>query len=256
MYTSKPHLTIAIKRHRSPSPPPYYAPKRLRTSIPVRFLVLSDTHDAELPSTFPPCDVVLHCGDTTENGTPESISKALQNLGKIDAELKLVIAGNHEISLDRDYYLSEGGSPTDVEKARALVATGAASEASKNGARFLEEGLHTFTLTSGATFTIYASAFTPSYGSSGFQYPSTEDRFNASKFTPSWGVNVGTEMSIIPSHVDIVMTHGPAKYILDSTSDGQSAGCEHLRRAIERVRPKLFCFGARALRIWSAKIKI
>ena len=38
------------------------------------------------------------------------------------------------------------------------------------------------------------------------------------------------------------MTHGPPKYILDMI-DGQSAGCEHLRRAISRVRPRLHCFG-------------
>ena len=38
------------------------------------------------------------------------------------------------------------------------------------------------------------------------------------------------------------MTHGPPKYILDATPDGRSAGCEHSRRAIERVKPKLHCF--------------
>lgn len=61
--------------------------------------------------------------------------------------------------------------------------------------------------------------------------------------SPVWAKSTGTETSIVPANVDIVMTHGPAKYILDSTSDGQSAGCEHLRRAIGRLRPRLFCCG-------------
>jgi hypothetical protein len=39
------------------------------------------------------------------------------------------------------------------------------------------------------------------------------------------------------------MMHGLPRYILNATPDGRSAGCEHLRRAIERVKPKLHCFG-------------
>lgn len=39
------------------------------------------------------------------------------------------------------------------------------------------------------------------------------------------------------------MTHGPPQYILDSTPDGRSAGCEHLRRALERTKPTLHYFG-------------
>jgi hypothetical protein len=210
-------------------------------STPVRFLILSDTHGAELPANLPPCDVLLHCGDLTEDGTPESISSALQNLGKVKAELKLVIAGNHEISLDKLYWLSQGGTDAEAERALALVNPKQSSEASRNGVTFLWEGTYTFTLACGATFRIYVSPHTPVYGASAFQYPSSEDRFNSSG-TPLWATNVGTETSTIPDHVDIVMTHGPPKYILD-TIDGKSAGCEHLRHAIARVRPRLHCFG-------------
>ncbi|KAI4703028.1 hypothetical protein J4E81_001905 [Alternaria sp. BMP 2799] len=211
-------------------------------STPVRFLVLSDTHGAKLPENLPPCDVLLHCGDLTEDGTPDSISAALQTLGKVEAKLKLVIAGNHDISLDKLYWLSQGGTEADAERADATVSLDAGSEASKNGITFLKEGTHTFKLACGATFKIYASPYTPLYGASAFQYPSNEDRFNPSG-TPPWAKNVGTETSTIPNDVDIIMTHGPPKYILDTTSDDQSAGCEHLRRAIARAQPRLHCFG-------------
>jgi predicted MPP superfamily phosphohydrolase len=196
-----------------------------------------------LPASLPQCDVLLYCGDITEDGSPESIEKALQALGNIKAELKLMIAGNHEISMDKDYYLAEGGLPEDVEKTQKLFSPTSSSVASKSGITFLEEGTYTFTLSSGTSFTIYASPFTPKYGSSAFQYPTVEDRFNPAEYSHSWAQNVGTETSTIPENVDIVMTHGPPKYILDSTSDGRSAGCDHLRRAIERVKPKLHCFG-------------
>lgn len=231
------------KRARSPSPIPSLDSKRTRSTKPVRFLVLPDTHDADPPSSLPSCDVLLHCGDITEDGTPASISKALSSLGHIEAELKLVIAGNHEISLDKQYYTSQGGSATDVEESAALVWPEASSVAARNGVTFFHEGTHAFTLASGASFTVYASPFTSAYGSSAFQYQSNEDRYNSASATPAWAKNVSTEKSRIPDHVDIVMTHGPAKNILDGTGDGRSAVSEHLCRAIARVRPKLFCFG-------------
>ncbi|KNG47235.1 Metallo-dependent phosphatase [Stemphylium lycopersici] len=212
-------------------------------STPVRFLMLSDTHGTDLPQNLPPCDVLLHCGDLTEDGTPESISSALQNLGKVEARLKLVIAGNHEISLDKRYWLSQGGSEASSDRAHALISSDASSEASQNGITFLFEGTYTFNLPCGATFNIYASPYTPGFGTSAFQYTSSEDRFNHADTTPSWATNVGTALSIIPENVDIVMTHGPPKYILDETDNGDSAGCEHLRRAIARVQPRLHCFG-------------
>ena len=112
----------------------------------MRFLILSDTHSAHLPSTLPACDVLLHCGDTTADGTPPSISKALQSLGQIDAELKLVIAGTHEISLDKAHYTSESGSLEDANSARATTSRSPDSEASDNGVMHLQEGTHTFTL--------------------------------------------------------------------------------------------------------------
>jgi hypothetical protein len=124
-----------------------------------------------------------------------------------------------------------------------MVAPDASSKASKAGVTFLQEGTHTFTLSTGATFTIYSSPYTPSYESSGFQYPTNEDRYNPAGNSPSWAQSTGTKSSIIPADVGIFMTHGLPKYILDATPGGRTAGCEHLRRAMERVKPQLHCFG-------------
>ncbi|KAH7079225.1 Metallo-dependent phosphatase-like protein [Paraphoma chrysanthemicola] len=222
---------MSSKRTHSASPP--FSPVKrscleVRSRlVSVRFLVMSDTHSHRLPSRLPECDVLLHCGDMTEDGSPESIFEAIQAIANIQAELKLAIAGNHEISLDEGYYLDEGGNPKDIERAQEVV-----SAASENGVTFLGEGTHTFTLSSGATFNIYASPYTPQYGASAFQYATNEDRFNPSQTTPSWAKNVASSATKIPDN-----------YILDATADGRSAGCEHLRRALDRVRPKLHCFG-------------
>jgi Icc-related predicted phosphoesterase len=234
--------TVSTKRARSTSTSPCSCEKRSRLA-PTRFLIVSDTHDdTALSASHPYCDVLLHCGDLTENCSSASLSSAIKNLGAVKAELKLVIAGNHETSLDKDYHLSGGGEISEYEKSMDIVQ---GELAKATGVTFLQEGTHQFTLKSGATFRIFASPYTPADGlyAHAFQYPSEQDRFNPPSETLARGKNVSTEQSEIPHGVDIVMTHGPPKYILDNTADGRSAGCEHLRKAIARVRPKLHCFG-------------
>ena len=40
-----------------------------------------------------------------------------------------------------------------------------------------------------------------------------------------------------------MLTHGPPLNILDTTMDRLNVGCKHLLRAVERVKPRLHCFG-------------
>jgi predicted phosphodiesterase len=80
-------------------------------SKPVRFLVRSDTHnltltnDRSLPFRLsgPEADVVLQYGDLTENGSTEDLQNPIRMMRSIKAESRLIIAGNHDISLDREY---------------------------------------------------------------------------------------------------------------------------------------------------------
>ena len=77
-------------------------------TVTTSFLIISDTHnfqfgDAEKVSgafVHPPpkADVLLHCGDITSVGGLPSYERSLRMLGSIAAELKLVIAGNHDQS--------------------------------------------------------------------------------------------------------------------------------------------------------------
>jgi Icc-related predicted phosphoesterase len=219
----------------------------------VNFFIISDTHELELRSKGPfrlnapqeKIDVVLHCGDLTENGSVEGYQKALQLLGGIEAELKLVIAGNHEISLDKTYFLEEGGTQEIHEKALELM-TGQLAHDMK--VTYLPEGTHEFKLANGSKFSVYASPYTPRdslLSRSAFQYNTSDDRFSSSTAPrPDWATSTtGTDPSIIPADVDIVMTHGPPRYMLDETFDKRSAGCEHLWRAIVASKPLLHCFG-------------
>lgn len=133
--------------------------------IRTRFLIISDTHSS-LPSQndskddvayrppLPSADVLLHCGDLTMVGLFREYEKTLDMLESIDAKLKLVIAGNHDISLDEQYYTRKGPSMHRKEYDEHLpqkakqIWTG--ERARKAGVTYLEEGTHVFTLDNGA----------------------------------------------------------------------------------------------------------
>ena len=87
-------------------------------------------------------------------------------LASIDADLKLVIAGNHDISLDEQYYERKGphmhrrdGYDEDLP-AKAKAMWRGAQEA---GVTYLEEGTHDFTLQNGAKLRVRAHVNTHSY---------------------------------------------------------------------------------------------
>jgi Icc-related predicted phosphoesterase len=47
----------------------------------------------------------------------------------------------------------------------------------------------------------------------------------------------------IPSDLDILVTHTPPKGILDESSRGRSLGCPALAHEMQRLSPRLHCFG-------------
>ncbi|KAM3536431.1 hypothetical protein MY4038_000266 [Beauveria bassiana] len=218
----------------------------------IRFLVLSDTHDNAFPdlASLPAVDVVIHCGDLTMIGGMSNYRRALEFLAACPAEVKLVIPGNHDVSLDAKWWeenLDSDDEQDEPVRARALCTS---DDYTRRGVRLLDEGGHKVTLQDGRAFTVYASQYTPGFGGYAFGYDPDEDRFNGEKR--------------IPEEIDIVMTHGPPQlpslaspvgtsgpaYRLDlggehDNSDGkkQHLGCSRLWEAIARVRPKMHCFG-------------
>lgn len=213
----------------------------MSTKIFTRFLILSDTHGFDIQKNIgfplslplPKVDVVLHCGDLTQVGGLPEYRKAIRMLGSIDAELKLVIAGNHDLELDPNYDPDE---PDEHEKALSLW-TG--PEAIQAGITYLTEGSRSFTLNNGSKFTIYASPFQPEFGDWAFGYRHSEDRFN---IEAAAGCTSIAEYPV-PEGVDIMMTHGPPYGILDQVGDGRPLGCKNLLRAVRRAEPLVHCFG-------------
>ena len=223
------------------------------STIPTTFLILSDTHNfnfadsigssrlLQLPTT--PVDVLLHCGDLTQVDGVSSFKRALEMLGSLDAEIKLVIAGNHDLELDQQYWEAqrdEDGTPENAADHDLAMQTMTGPLADEAGVIFLNEGTHCFTLKNGASFTIYVSPYTPAFGNWAFAYKHHEDRFNKPHQLTNGATSIATHP--IPDAVDIVMTHGPPKGVLDWCPEG-NMGCQHLLQAIRRVKPKMHCFG-------------
>lgn len=132
--------------------------------VKTRFLVLSDTHasslsqsshnDAPYRQPLPSADVLLHCGDLTMVGHLDEYEKTMAMLESVDAELKLVIAGNHDISLDEVYYERMGrrmqGRWWDEALPRKAREMWTGQRAKEAGVTYLEEGSYTFLLKNGA----------------------------------------------------------------------------------------------------------
>lgn len=239
-----------------------------------RICLISDTHTLTpnpAPNTanpyrhpLPSAHILLHAGDITKVGLRAEHEVILAMLKDAPAELKIVVAGNHDITLDEEYYTrighyrhryrtdhtavsatagekTAGGEEGPVESVRAIKALWTSEEAMAAGIRYMEEGVQTFTLSNGVRFTVYASPYTPEFCQWAFAYERDTDRFNppreGAQFVP------GRPVPDYPG-VDIMLTHGPPYGILDQVVGSHaSVGCEHLFRAAERARPRLHVFG-------------
>lgn len=229
--------------------------------IKTRILILSDTHghspattraedDLSPTSDFclattgyreplPSADVALHCGDLTTRTTPWEFRRTVAMLRGLRAPLKIVIPGNHDRALDEAFWTSSqknssgyvmGKDPEYRREALELL-----EEAKTDGVVYIgEEGVYSFPLANGAVLRIYASPWTPEYGIWGFQYsPETGHDFQ------------------IPAGIDVAMTHGPPRDVLDLAGFAlpqysmrqEHAGCPDLFAAVARARPRVHCFG-------------
>jgi Calcineurin-like phosphoesterase len=221
------------------------------STISTRFLIISDTHNFEFEDTgparpfrlpVPEADVLIHCGDLTHRGGLSAYNKAFQMFSSIQAELKLVIAGNHDVSMDREYWQSHCYDDDNPKEHSLAMKMWTGQRAAEAGVTYLTEGISTHTLSNGAKFTIYASPYTPEFCGWAFAYERNQDRFNgAAQVTEGVASIAKTPIPDFPA-LDIMVTHGPPKGILDECLQGQK-GCEKLLRAVCRARPRMHCFG-------------
>lgn len=178
-------------------------------------VIVSDNHtnyDFEVPAPKEDVpSVLIHCGDFSYQGKPDEMIDFRDWLARQPHTHKLFIWGNHEKIEQQELYWRE--YLEEVDGVKCLHNT----EYTIDGLKF------------------FGSSFTPTFGRWAF----LKDDDQRKRY---W--------EIAPDDVDVLVTHGPPFGLLD-TVDGleiepgklEHLGCIHLRKYIERVKPKLACWG-------------
>ncbi|KAL2094011.1 hypothetical protein ACEWY4_011323 [Coilia grayii] len=203
-------------------PMPYDAPKPVGHT---RFVCVSDTHSRTDGIQMPHGDVLLHTGDFTELGLPSEVKKFNDWLDSLPYECKVVIAGNHELTFDKDL-MSEMMKQDHLRFPKLRHADYENVQSLLTNCIYLQDSETTVN-----GFRIYGSPWTPWFCDWGFNLPRGQallDKWNQ-----------------IPEGIDILMTHGPPLGFGDLIPRGkQRVGCVELLNTVQRrVRPKLHAFG-------------
>ncbi|KAH6633551.1 Metallo-dependent phosphatase-like protein [Boeremia exigua] len=193
-----------------------------------RIVCISDTHN-NTPK-LPPGDVLVHAGDLTNQGSYDELERSVAWLEKAPFEVKIVIAGNHEITLDEQFYEEKGSrwkwpawqSPRGCMKLLRESKTITYLE-NESTMVYLKEpnGPHT-------CFKVFGSASTPGPGNWAFEYQK-----DAAKGL--W--------SAIPKDADIVVTHTPPRGHCDAATKDDRSGCPALLERLAIVKPLLHVCG-------------
>ncbi|KAL2017124.1 hypothetical protein VTK56DRAFT_2596 [Thermocarpiscus australiensis] len=204
-----------------------------------RVVCISDTHNHTVK--LPKGDILIHAGDLTNQGSYSELSKALQWQERADFEAKIVIAGNHDITLDRVFYSKHGSSfhnqiPMDPDRCLSLLA-------SSRTVTYLQHCAATIRLTDpkgpGTKFTVFGSPYSPECGTWAFGYRRSGRTANLVPHGAAATSLTAAELwAAVPLDTDILITHTPPY----SHCDG-FLGCEELHRTLARVRPRLHVCG-------------
>lgn len=169
----------------------------------MRLVAISDTHGRHAELTLPEGDVLIHTGDFSRRGRVEELEDFNAWLGEQPFRHRIIIAGNHDWLFERDN-----------AHARALI----------TNAIYLEDSGCEL-----AGLRFWGSPWTPVFFDWAFNLPRGE------ALAEVW--------RRAPAGVDVLLTHGPPKGILDRTTRGVAAGCEALRDELPRIAPRVHIFG-------------
>ncbi|CAG9994065.1 unnamed protein product [Clonostachys byssicola] len=200
-----------------------------------RIVCISDTHNCTVK--LPKGDILIHAGDITNQGSYSELSRAVKWLEEAKFEAKIVIAGNHDITLDEAFYDEHGlyfhnQNPQSHEDCLSLLT-------SSPSITYLNHTSQSIRLTSPdgprTQFKVFGSPYSPRHGLWAFYYDAP--------ISPSTYSDLPRIWDDIPLDADVVVTHTPSRTHCDETDERRATGCEALRRALWRVRPRLAVCG-------------
>ena len=172
----------------------------------MKIIAISDTHSRHQELELPEADIILHAGDIRkkEKKGVQEIADFIKWFASQKAKHKVFIAGNHDLFLEKEENFFRGILPEGVHYL--------------NDESITIEGIK-----------IWGSPVTP--------------WFHEWAFNRYRGANIKQHWDKIPDDIDILLTHGPAKGILDSVGS-EAVGCKDLMEKIKKLNKlKLHCFG-------------
>lgn len=178
----------------------------------MKIWIISDTHSQHDFLKIPEVDMVIHCGDSTNYRdwipNQKEFIKFKNWFYGLDIKHKVLIAGNHDGWATKKYIIEELKQDNKIT--------------------YLENELVEI-----KGIKIYGSPVTPTFNNWHFMK-------SRNKLPEFWN-------NTIPNKVDILVTHGPPKYILDLTYDKNNTllnvGCKGLYHKVMEIKPKYHCFG-------------
>jgi Icc-related predicted phosphoesterase len=196
-----------------------------KTKRLIKFVCISDTHTKHDKLVLPKGDVLIHAGDFSYGGAKRELIKFTKFLEKAEFEHKIVIAGNHEITFDKNVVDNDPYWKFIKEDTKDYLNTEESKKMIMNSCTYLENsGIELY------GYKIWGSPVTPTF----YNWAFMKDR----------GEDIKKVWDQIPEDTDILLTHGPPHKILDFTEAGEYAGCEELKiQVLERVKPLYHIFG-------------
>ena len=199
----------------------------------MRVVLISDTHGKHRDIKLPKGDILIHAGDMTNVGELVQFEDFNKWMGEQDFEHKIAVAGNHDTSLDlpadevlcgqtRRSPLRIVGIGTREEWRNKIIPLFTNFVYLENSG-VVVDGLN-----------IWGSPYTPFFASDFWRF-----------YTRS-GAERSRMWAKIPEGLDVLITHGPPRGILDMTMEKVEAGDLELHDRVRRLMknpPKVHVFG-------------
>jgi Icc-related predicted phosphoesterase len=187
--------------------------KKMKT---IKLTILSDTHGKhnQITKNLPGGDILIHAGDMSSMGYKHEIENFCKWFDGLDNyDNKVFIAGNHD-----------WGFQNHPEQTKEII------EFYKN-ITYLEDQLDMIGQTTEDMVKIWGSPWQPEFYNWAFNLPRN-------------GESLKAKWDLIPTDIDILITHGPAWGYVDKViGQTQNLGCELLADRIKVVKPKIHVCG-------------
>jgi Icc-related predicted phosphoesterase len=203
----------------------------------MRITHISDTHNKhnQLNGKLPGGDILIHSGDVTSIGRKSEVERFIKWFNGIDNYThKIFIAGNHDLTFDREVLYRDKAAYFDVH----ANWTDEVAEGKPDWLQRLldiELNPNVFYLENNFIevdqIKIWGSPISPTFG---YGWAFNKDR----------GHDINEVWNTIPMDTDIVITHSPIYGYCDRASNtNQNVGCADLYHRLHEVKPHLHFAG-------------